>query len=289
MARREHQNNRSPFVPLQPHTVWVKLVHSSPEWNPALLFSRLYAPGLALLLTLGSAFAAPPPSLSLSTGTDVQLRTYPAQGNTLLLWFVCDEGHSSHEARTAGELAAHGYETWFPDMLDAHFLPILPSSLEQIPPAEIEEIITQAIRLSSKKIVLVTAGHGATPILRGAKAWQDKATEQGRSALAGALLFYPDLYSVAPAPGVEAQYHPIVTQTRLPLFIYQGQLSPGRWWLEHLKVEFTRGGTKVESSILPKVRSHFFVRPDASPAENAMAEKLPELVLDALNKLEIKP
>lgn len=242
-----------------------------------------------MLLSLGTAFAAPPHSLSLSTGTDVPLRTYPAKGNTLLLWFVCDEGHSSNEARTAMEIAAHGYETWFPDMLDAHFLPILPSSLEQIPPEEIREIIAHAIKQSGKKIVLITGGHGATPILRGAKAWQDSTTEQGRGALAGALLFYPDLYSVAPAPGVEAQYHPIVAQTRLPLFIYQGQLSPGRWWLEHLKVEFARGGTKVLSSILPKVRSHFFVRPDATEAENAMAEKLPELVLDALKQLEINP
>ncbi len=254
-----------------------------------MFFFRLYALVLASLLSLGPALAAPPPSLSLSGGTEVNLRTYPAQGNTLLLWFVCDEGHSSNEARTAGELASHGYETWFPDMLDAHFLPILPSSLEQLPPEEIREIITHAIKLSGKKIVLVTAAHGATPILRGAKAWQDGVTEQDRNALAGALLFYPDLYSVAPAPGVEAQYHPIVAQTRLPLFIYQGQLSPGRWWLEHLKVEFARGGTKVSSSILPKVRSHFYVRPDATPAENAMAEKLPELVLDALKQLEIKP
>lgn len=242
-----------------------------------------------MLLSLGTAFAAPPPSLSLSTGTEVSLRTYPARGNTLLLWFVCDEGHSSHKARTAGELASLGYETWFPDMLDAHFLPILPSSLEKIPPDEISEIIAQATKLSGKKVVLVTAGHGATPILRGARIWQDRTTEPGRSALAGALLFYPDLYSVSPAPGVEAQYHPIVAQTRLPLFIYQGQLSPGRWWLEHLKVEFARGGTKVNSEILPKVRSHFYVRSDATPAENAMAEKLPELVLDALKQLEIKP
>lgn len=244
---------------------------------------------LVLLMWLGLACAAPPASLSLSSGIEVPLRAYPARGDTLLLWFVCDEGHSIHEARTAKELAELGYETWFPDMLDAHFLPILPSSLEQLPPEEIREIITHAIKLSGKKIVLITGGHGAPPILRGAKAWQDEASAENRDALAGALLFYPDLYSVAPAPGVEAQYHPIVAQTRLPLFIYQGQLSPGRWWLEHLKMEFARGGTWVQSRVLPKVRSHFYVRPDATAEENAMAEKLPALVRDALKQMEIKP
>lgn len=241
---------------------------------------------LALLMWLGVACAAPPAYLALSTGTEVPLRAYPARGDTLLLWFVCDEGHSSNEARTARELASHGYETWFPEMLDAHFLPALPSSLEHLPPEEIKEIITHAVRLSGKKIVLITSGHGATPILRGAKAWQDESPQQGKNSLAGAILFYPDLYSVAPAPGVEAQYHPIVAQTRLPLFIYHVQLSPGRWWLEHLKVEFARGGAKVQSKVLPKVRSHFFVRPDATAEENAMAERLPELLQDALKTLE---
>lgn len=244
---------------------------------------------LVLLMWLGVGCAAPPAYLALSAGTEVPLRTYPAQGDTLLLWFVCEEGHSSSEVRTAKKLASLGYEIWFPDMLDAHFLPALPSSLEQLPPEEIKEIIAHAVRLTGKKIVLITAAHGATPILRGAKAWQDDTQQQGQSALVGAVLFYPDLYSVPPAPGVEAQYHPIVAQTRLPLFIYQGQLSPGRWWLEHLKVQFVRGGAKVQSKVLPKVRSHFFVRPDATAEESAMAEKLPELLQDALKTLEPQP
>ncbi len=249
-------------------------------------FSRIFVCWLVMVLCVSAAVAAPPSVLTLSKETEVPVRSYPAQGDTLLLWFVCDEGHGAHEARTAKALAAHGYETWFPDMLEAHFLPILPSSLEQLPPEEIKELIAHAVRLTGKKVVLVTAGHGAIPILRGAKAWQDQALPQDQPLLASAILFYPDLYSVVPAPGVEAQYHAIVAQTRLPLFIYQGQLSPGRWWLEHLKVEFARGGTKVKSKVLPQVRSHFFVRQDATPEENAMAERLPELLQEALKQLE---
>lgn len=241
---------------------------------------------LVLLIWCGLASAAPPASLALSTGTEVPLRAYPAGGDTLLLWFVCDEGHGSHEARTARLLAENGYETWFPDMLDAHFLPILPSSLEQLPPEEIKEIIARAIAASGKRVILITASHGAIPILQGARLWRESVPENERSALSGAILFYPDLYSVAPAPGVEPQYHAIVTQTAIPLFIYQGQLSPGRWWLEHLKVAFARGGTQVGSKILPQVRSHFFVRPDATDEERAMAQRLPELLRDALNQLQ---
>ncbi|MDO8890921.1 MAG: hypothetical protein Q8K43_04570 [Sulfurimicrobium sp.] len=254
-----------------------------------MVLSRLYALGLALLLSMGTAHAAPPPTLSLSNGTEVHLRSYPAQGDTVLLWFACDEGHSIHETRAAQALAEKGIETWLPDMLDAHFLPILPSSLKEIPPAEISEIIGLAIKHTGKKIVLVVGGHGALPILEGAHAWQGQASSATRPSLAGAILFYPDLYSVPPAPGVEAEYHPVVTQIKLPMFIYQGQLSPGRWWLEHLKVALSQGGSQVQSLVLPKVRSHFYVRPDATPDENAMAARLPELMLDALKRIEPNP
>ncbi|WP_173062857.1 hypothetical protein [Sulfurimicrobium lacus] len=241
---------------------------------------------LVLQVWLGVACAAPASALTLSTGTEVSLRTFPSQGDTLLLWFVCDEGHGANEARTAQELASRGYETWFPDMLEAHFLPSLPSSLKQLPPEEITEMIAHAVKQSGKKVVLVTSGHGAGPILKGARAWQEQAPEETRNALSGAILFNPDLYSVPPAPGVEAQYDPVVLQTALPLFIFQGQLSPGRWWLEHLKVQFARGGAKVSSMVLPKVRGHFYVRSDATDDERAMTQRLPELIQDALQQLQ---
>lgn len=237
---------------------------------------------------MSTALASPPSSLSLSNGTEVNLRSYTARGDTLLLWFACDEGHSVYETRAAQTLAEKGIETWLPDMLDAHFLPILPSSLKEIPPAEISEIINLAIKNTGKKVILVVGGHGALPVLEGAQAWQGQASPESRLSLAGAILFYPDLYSVPPAPGVEAQYHPVVTQIKLPMFIYQGQLSPGRWWLDHLKEALSQGGNKVQSMVLPKVRSHFYVRPDATPDENAMAARLPELILDALERLEPK-
>jgi hypothetical protein len=66
----------------------------------------------------------------------------------------------------------------------------------------------------------------------------------------------------------------------------QGQLSPGRWWLEHLKVQFARGGATVSSRVLPKVRGHFYVRPDATDDERAMTQRLPELIRDALQQLQ---
>ena len=244
---------------------------------------------LVLFLAAASAWAAPA-SITLADGTEVTLRAYPGQGDILLLGFACDEGHGIQESIASSALAGKGLETWMPDMLGAHFLPAAASSIDQLPIDEFAEIMDRALKLSGKKaMVLITAGRGALPVLRGAKAWQEKSSPEARKALLGAVLFYPELYSVTPAPGVEAQYHSIVAQTNLPLFIYQGQRSPGRWWLEHLKVEFRKGGSTVDSKILPNVRGYFFSRADPTPEEKAMAARLPELVQEALQQMNIIP
>lgn len=248
------------------------------------IFRLLYL-GLALSLCISSAWAAPA-SMRVSTGTEVSLRAFPGQGNTLMLGFPCDEGLGAQEARASQSLARLGLEAWLPDMLGAHDLPVAASSMEQIPPIEIAEVIGQTIKLSGKKVVLVTTGRGALPILQGANMWLSQATPQERAALTGIILFSPELYSVKPAPGVEARYHSIVARTSLPVFIYQGQRSPGRWWLEHLKVEFARGGSKVASKVLPNVRGFFYAVQDPTDEERAMTERLPELILDAIKQLE---
>lgn len=246
---------------------------------------RLFCLGLALSLCISSAWAAPA-AMRLSTGTEVTLRVFPGQGNTLMLGFPCDEGLGTQEARASKSLAGLGLEAWLPDMLGAHALPVAASSMEQLPPIEIAEVIGQAIKLSGKKVVVVTTGRGALPVLQGANMWLNQATAQDKAALTGIILFSPELYSVKPAPGVEARYHAIVSRTSLPVFIYQGQRSPARWWLEHLKVEFARGGSKVASMVLPNVRGFFYAVQDPTDEERAMTDRLPELILDAIKQLE---
>jgi hypothetical protein len=246
---------------------------------------RRFSLGLLLSLCFSGVWAAPA-SMTLSNGTEVTLRAFPGEGSTLMLGFPCDEGLGVQETRASKALAKLGLEAWLPDMLGAHYLPVAPSSIEQLPPLEIAEVIGQAVKLSGKKVVLVTTGRGALPILQGARMWQDQATPQEKSALVGAILFSPELYQVKPAPGVEARYHNIVSMTSMPVYIYQGQRSPGRWWLEHLKVEFRRGGSKVDSTVLPNVRGYFYAVPDPTDEEKAMNDRLPELILDAIKQLE---
>ncbi|MDD5328680.1 MAG: hypothetical protein PHX38_01640 [Sulfuricella sp.] len=244
----------------------------------------------AVLLMLALIFAAPlradvfrPDTLELSDGVSVPLRIFPAHGKTLLLWLACDEGHGAWEPKAAQALAAGGTEAWLTDLLSAHFVPAAPSAIKQLPAADVVALIERARSATSKNIVLVAAGPAAVPAVRGALEWQRRHPRD--PALAGAILLYPELYAVTPAPGVEAAYYPEVARTAVPVFIYHSQRSPGRWWLEHLKVEFRKGGSRVDSQVLPGVRGYFYGRDDSTPEEDAMAARLPELLGDALKTL----
>ena len=123
---------------------------------------RLFSFSLALALCIHSGWAAPA-SMRMSTGTEISLRTFPGVGDTLMLGFPCDEGLGAQEARSSQALAGLGLEAWLPDMLGSHGLPVASSSMEQIPPEEVAEVIDQAVKLSGKKVVLVTTGRGACP------------------------------------------------------------------------------------------------------------------------------
>lgn len=269
-----------------------------PGWRGAFLWATLSrvmdirtATISAVLLWLALAIASPLQagdlrlaSLDLKDSTRIPLRIHAATGDTLFLWLACDEGHGAWEEKAAHALAAGGIEVWLPDLLSAHFIPLAPSAIKQIPGADVVALIEHAGAATGKKIYLVAAGPASLPALRGTLEWQR--LHPGDPALAGGILLYPELYAVAPAPGMEAAYYPEVARTALPLFIYHSQRSPGRWWLEHLKAELRKGGSRVDSLVLPGIRGYFYGRADATPEEEAMAARLPELLRDALKNLQ---
>ncbi|MBS4099499.1 MAG: hypothetical protein KGZ83_22065 [Sulfuricella sp.] len=243
---------------------------------------------LLTYLTLGFAQAGTAPTeLRLEDGTEIPLRVYPAHGDALLLWLACDEGHGTREARTAAKLAEKGIEVWLPDYLGGHFLPVAPSSMAQISGDEVAALIDLAQENTGKRFFMISAGRGALPTLLGVHTWQERHPD--RPAPLGVILFYPELYADTPEAGAEVQYHEVVGKTHVPIFVYQGERSPGRWWLGHLRDALSAGGSPVESEILPKVRGYFYVRQDPSPPEEALAQRLPELIRKAMTSIESLP
>lgn len=241
---------------------------------------------LLALFVLPATYAASSPAttqtLQLPGGTEVAIRVYPAKGNTLLLWVPSESGIVAADHRTAAVLAESGIETWLPDLHAAYFLPIVRSSMQQIPPADMARVIAQA-QQRGKAVYLISSGNGAALTLQ-AVAQLGK----NKSRLAGAIFFSPNLYIGTPEPGEDAKYLPVISRTRLPIFIVQPDYSPWKWRVDELQSRLQRGGGKVKVKFLPGIRDRFYYREDASPTERAWAVRVPEMILNALKSLKEK-
>ena len=240
---------------------------------------------LALLLPL-SVMAAPistiAQTLRLPGGTDVALSVFPAKGNSLLVWFPSESGIVPADHKTAAQLAQAGIEVWLPDLHATYFLPIVRSSMQQIPIADVARVIAQA-QQRGKTVYLVSSGSGAALALQ-AVAQLGKS----KSKIAGAILFSPNLFAGTPEPGEDAKYLPVASRTRLPIFILQPEYSPWKWRVDELQSRLQRGGSKVSIQSLPGIRDRFYYREDASPTERAWGARMPELILNALKSLKEK-
>jgi hypothetical protein len=229
-------------------------------------------------------------TVMLTDELEMDLRYFSADGDTLLLGFPCDQGMGQVEAASGEVLSKRGIEVWLADLLGAHFLPIAPSSMRSLQGEEVVSLIDYATRQNRKRIVLTASGYGAIPALRGARLWRQRHPDDHR--LVGAILFFPMLTAHDPKPGKPLQYLEVVHDTRLPIVIMQPTNTPTRFWVKKLQKTLEQGGSQVHVELLPAVRTRFYSRPDATPAELAMARRLPELVEQALARLatlETKP
>lgn len=227
------------------------------------------------------AFANENITVTVADDIDVDINVYPAEGKTVLLWLACHEGSEGAETRAAEKLVKQGIETWFPDMLSAHFLPQAPSSIYTIPGEEIAIIIDRVFETHpDSSIYLVAGGRAAAPLLRGAVAWEQHHAKS--HSLAGAILFYPRLNLLDIEPGKEPVYIEAVGQAKLPIVILEGERTPNRWGLPHLTGKLKQASAFVHTDLIPKVRGYFYTRPSKTADEAAMTEKLHELIVTHL-------
>lgn len=234
---------------------------------------RAWLLGLCLACASLGALAAPV-TLSVSCGdAEIPVTRYPAKGKTLIVWLPSEVGVTSQDGAVAEKLAAQGHEVWIADLYGARFLPVVASSAEEIPAGDVEQLLRVAVK-SKKRVYLLTSARGAKYGLEGVRQWQQQGGK--KSALAGALLLYPNLYAKQPDPGEDPVYLPIASQTRIPIDILQGDLSPWYWTLDTLTAAFKQGGSRVRVKIIPGVRDRYYFREHANPHEQELGARLAE-------------
>lgn len=236
---------------------------------------------LALFCTflLGStlAFAAPQSqAILVAPNVEIPVTRYNAGKQSLILWLPSESGVVQAEHDTAAKLARRGYSVWVADLFGARFLPVGPSSLDEIPAADVAGLI-QAAAKKYRKIILLSSGRGAALALGGAQQWGQP--------IAGVVLLFPNLLVSSPEAGEEAAYLPLTRQTHLPITILQGDKSPWHWQLDALKQELEQGGSRVAIKTLPGMRDRFYFRENALPRERELGGRLDSLIVGAIKSL----
>ena len=223
-----------------------------------------------LLLTGGNTYAVAP--LSLADGTEFNFEDTAASGDKILIWIPSEAGPQTTDIAIADGLSKKGIEVWRVDLVEARFLPVAQSSMDQIPASDVAAIVDYAISTTKKQVFVVGTGRAAIPILRGLQQWQVEHSEQAR--LGGAILISPKFFVETPDPGEAAELMPIVKHTNLPLYILQPKQSPWFWKLPITKPALEQSGSNVFLQTIDKVRDRMDFRPDATEYEKQQSQLL---------------
>lgn len=236
---------------------------------------------LVLIFSISAVVSAATRSIKVAPDVDVPVSVHGASRQRLILWLPSEHGVLSAEHAIAAQLAQRGYEVWVADLFAARFLPVTPSSLDEIPASDVAQLL-QAAAHKHTKLYLVSSGQGASRALEGAQLWQQ--TKPSR-ALAGAVLLFPNLFAAGPEAGEAPRYLPVASQTRLGIAVLQGELSPWYWQLDDLKAQLEQGGSRVAITTLPGIRDRFYFREDANPRERAAGRRLAAAIHRGMQQL----
>lgn len=219
-------------------------------------------------------------SITLEEGTEVSVQRFAAEGDKLLLWMISSAGMQDVYQRIAQQTAAQGIEVWLVDLLEAHFLPLADSSLFQIPASDIRVLTEMATRYK-RRVYWYSEGSAAITVLLGVRDWQLQHVND--TSLAGVIFNSPNLFLETPDPGESGKIMPVARRSNLPVVILQPALSPRYWLLDQTVPALEQGGSDVFVWSLRNVRGRFHFRPDATPGETQLTQKLPGMLKDAAN------
>ncbi len=239
---------------------------------------------LLIILILPSVQAEEIESLVLSEDAEIDILHIGEFGSTALIWFACNQGEETAEFETARNLVALGYQTFFPDMLSAHFLSPTASNVGKVPPKEVAKVIQHIIEESdAKRIYLVGGARAAVPVLKGLAEKEIKSEAR----INGALLITPRINKLTPVPGSEPVYIDAIGHSLHPIRVLEGERTPNRWGLPYLKQQLASSGSTVSTALIKGVRGFFYLRNDKTAAEERATQELHQIIDTNIQQLGV--
>jgi thiol-disulfide isomerase/thioredoxin len=211
-----------------------------------------------------------------SSDNELTVEVLAADGELLAIWLV---DHAEERQLFDGMLQSlqrAGIEVWRVDLLGDYFLPRSSENVRTMSGDGVATLLRAAHQRSDKQIVVAAYDRMPLPLLRGVRQWQLD-HDSSSSRLAGAMLFYPNLFGPPPLAGEDAELDPIVAATNIPVTIYQPENGAHRLRLGEVMQGFWGSGSAAYSYLVAGVRDWFFMHPleheesDAQPA--TVAEK----------------
>jgi thiol-disulfide isomerase/thioredoxin len=233
-----------------------------------------------LFLTLSLLLAGWPAradfTLDVGDGHHLEVKSWGrhAQG-PLFIWLLNQYGERERADALATELARRGAGVWQVDLLDSLLLERTGEAIRNIDGGPVAALLREAARGGKRPIVLVACDRMAAPLLRGLRAWQEQGGDNG--AVAGAVLFFPNLYRGTPVAGEAPELLGIVSATNLPVVVMQPALGANRGRLDALLTTLRDAGSPAYSWLVPEVRDYYLMHVEKPVSESlqAMAGPVP--------------
>lgn len=207
-------------------------------------------------------------------------------GDTVLLVFPSEYGIQNAERKLLKTLPQQNIEVWISHIFESYFLPASASNLENIPALHIQKIIQKVHNKTHKKIIVLTSGRGAIPVLRALAQWPDKMSP---TYFSGLILMHPKLFINTPAPGLVAELMPSVKATNQLIYLIQPKQSPF-WWNRNIAIErLQQSGSDVFIHSIKNARNRYYFRADATQQERNLAADYPKLIYRAATQIKLYP
>jgi len=234
---------------------------------------------------------------------EINVEVMPADGELMVIWLVDHAEERLLFEKMLSAVNRAGIEVWRVDLLADYFIARSSENIRTLSGEGVAALIEAAHRRSDKRIVLAAYDRLPLPLLRGVRHWQQSGEgESGqlrpKSRLAGAMLFYPNLFGPPPIAGEDPLIDPIVAATNIPITIYQPERGTHRLRLPEVVEKFWRGGAPAFVYFVPDVRDWFFMHPLegelsddklATAAERQATAKVPQQLRQFVEIMDCLP
>ena len=192
----------------------------------------------------------------VTSGDEITIEQFPAQGKYLMLWLAPEYGLRDGHRSLARILSQQNIEVWLGNIVESLFLPLSSSSLKKLNGSHVADIIKYAHKMTNKKIIVVGDSYAALNALTGAHQWQQKQIKANY--FIGAVLFSPNTFATIPPLGQLPEYMPIISATNIPIMIYQAKNNGNIGQFDSLVEKLQQHGNPVYTRLVPKAMSLFY-------------------------------